>query len=63
MQNHIEKFRKKLHLTQEELATKCGVSRQTIISLEQGNYNPSLDLAFALKNALKVKKIEDLFQV
>jgi len=61
MHNNIEKYRKKLHLTQEELANKCNVTRQTIISLEQGNYNPSLEFAFALKNVLKAKKIEDLF--
>jgi putative transcriptional regulator len=61
MQNQIEKFRKRLKLTQEELASKCNVTRQTIISLEQGNYNPSLELSFKLKQALKAKKIEDLF--
>ncbi|MFH0905835.1 MAG: helix-turn-helix domain-containing protein, partial [archaeon] len=38
----IAELRKKLNLTQEELAKSCDVTRQTIISLEQGKYNPSL---------------------
>lgn len=63
MKNNIEKYRKKLHLTQEDLANKCGVARQTIISLEQNKYLPSLELAFQIKQALKAKKVEDIFEI
>jgi len=63
MQNHIEKYRKKLKLTQEELAIKCNVTRQTIIALEQNKYLPSLELAFQIKHVLKAKKVEELFQL
>ena len=41
-------------LTQEELARRCGVTRQTIIALEAGRYAPSLELAFRLAHALGV---------
>ena len=46
--------------TQANLALQVGVSRQTIISIEKGTYNPSLELAFKLSRALGVS-IEDLF--
>ncbi|MDO8558663.1 MAG: helix-turn-helix transcriptional regulator [bacterium] len=61
MKTHIEQFRKKLGLTQEELARRVGVARQTIIALEQGKYNPSLGLAHALTRTLKQRYIEDVF--
>jgi putative transcriptional regulator len=61
METKIIDFRKKLNITQEELAEKVGVTRQTIISLEQGRYNPSLQLAYNIKKALKKKNIEDVF--
>jgi len=41
-------------LTQEELARRCGVTRQTIISLEAGKYTPSLELAFRIARAFGV---------
>jgi len=47
-------------MTQEELAIKVGVSRQTIISLEKGKYNPSLQLAFKLARIFQ-KPIEEIF--
>ena len=46
-------YRKKIGLTQEQLAEKVGVTRQTIISLEQGRYNPSLRLAHDITKILK----------
>lgn len=46
--------------TQEGLATRVGVSRQTIIAIEKGTYNPSLELAFKLSNVFGVK-IEEIF--
>lgn len=63
MKTHIAALRKKLELTQEELAETTGVSRQTIISLEQNRYNPSLGLASAITKALKQKHIEDVFEL
>jgi len=61
MKNNMAETRKRLGLTQEELAGKCDVSRQTIIAIEQGRFNPSLPLAFAITRALRAKKIEDVF--
>lgn len=45
MKNNIQQLRKERKITQEELGKMCGVSRQTIISLENGKYNPSIMLA------------------
>jgi putative transcriptional regulator len=47
--------------TQEGLATRLGVTRQTIISMEKGSYNPTLSLAFKLANLFGVR-IEDMFE-
>ena len=63
MKTNIAKFRKKLEITQQELADKVNVTRQTIISLEQGKYNPSLILAKKITKVLKQKYIEDVFKV
>jgi len=41
-------------MTQDELAKKVGVSRQTIIAIEKGNYSPSLELAFKIANAFNL---------
>ena len=48
MKNLIAALRKRRHITQEALAEAVGVTRQTIISLESGRYNPSLRLAHKL---------------
>ena len=48
MKNNLEKLRKKIGISQEELAAQLQVSRQTISSLEKGQYNPSILLAFKL---------------
>jgi putative transcriptional regulator len=61
MKTKIKELRKKLETTQEDLAKKVNVTRQTIISLENGRYNPSLDLAYRITIALKRKKIEEVF--
>ncbi len=63
METKIAYYRNKLSLTQEELARVVGVTRQTIISLEQNRYNPSLHLAYKITKALKQKNIEDVFTV
>lgn len=61
METRITYYRNKLGITQEELARLVGVSRQTIISLEQNRYNPSLVLAHKITKFLKQNKIEDVF--
>ena len=48
-------------MTQEQIAEAVGVTRQTIIAVEKGNYTPSLMLAFRLARLLKVS-VEELFQ-
>lgn len=60
MNNRIEQYRDRLGLTQQELADRVGVSRQTIISLEHGRYNPSIILAFKLARQFGVS-VEELF--
>ncbi len=61
MKNNIAELRKKIGMTQENLAAKTDVTRQTIISLEQNRYNPSLLLAHKITKALKQKNIEGVF--
>ena len=61
MNSKIERYRKELNITQEELAERVGVTRQTIISLEHGRYNPSLGLAYRITKELKRKRIEEVF--
>jgi len=63
MKTHIAEARKESGLTQQELADIVDVTRQTIISLEQGRYNPSLQLAHKVRKALKKERIEDLFEL
>ena len=60
MKTRIKELRAKYNLTQEKLAEKVGVRRETIVFLEQGKYNPSLKLAHDVAKALK-SKIEELF--
>jgi len=49
------------NFTQEQLATACGVTRQTIIALEAGKYSPSLELAFKLALAFGTT-LDEVFQ-
>ena len=60
MENRLEEMRARKGLTQQELADQVSVSRQTIISLERGRYNPSITLAFRLARLFGVT-VEDLF--
>ncbi len=60
MKNRLKVYRAMFNLTQEELAKKLGVSRQTIIAIEKGKYDPSLKLAFKIARLFGVK-IEDIF--
>lgn len=57
----MTELRKKKDMTQQQLADKVDVARQTIISLEQEKYNPSLALAHKITKALSQKKMEDVF--
>jgi len=60
MKTRIKEFRAKLDLTQEDLAKKVGVRRETIVFLEKAKYNPSLKLAHDIAKVLNVK-IEQIF--
>jgi len=60
MRNRLREMREKYGLTQEEVAVHAGVSRQTIISLEKGKYNPSITLAYRLSKLFNMT-IEELF--
>jgi len=62
MKNNIREFREVHGLRQEDLAERTGVSRQTVISIEKGNYNPSIMLALKLARALDVR-VEELFML
>ena len=61
MKNKLKVFRAMHDLTQEELAAKLGVTRQTVVSLEIGKYDPSIGLAFRIARLFNVK-IEDVFE-
>ncbi len=60
MKNRLEEIRRKKGIRQEDLADVLEVSRQTISSLENGRYNPSLLLAFKIARYFGMK-IEDIF--
>ncbi|MDD5369910.1 MAG: helix-turn-helix transcriptional regulator [Anaerolineaceae bacterium] len=60
MKNCLEALRNQKGWTQQELADRTEVSRQTIISLEKGHYNPSILLAFRLARMFE-KPIEEIF--
>jgi putative transcriptional regulator len=60
LRNRVRELRERRGLTQEQLAKKMGVSRQTIISIETGRYNPSLLLAYNLANEFGMI-IEEVF--
>ena len=60
MKNQLEELRRQHAIRQEDLAQALGVSRQTVISLEKGKYNPSLALAFKLSRYFNLS-IEDIF--
>ena len=60
MKNRIKKLRARHNLTQEQLAAKVSVRRETIVFLEKGKYNPSLKLAYDVAKALQTT-IDNLF--
>ena len=59
--NRLREHRARRNLTQDDLAKKAGVTRQTIIAIESEKYNPSLELAFKLSNIFGMR-VEELFQ-
>ena len=60
--NKIKYFREQKNITQEELGEFVGVSRQTILAMEKGNYEPSLGLAMKLAKYFKIA-VDDLFML
>lgn len=60
--NQVYELRTKIKVTQEELAEAVGVTRQTIIAVEKGNYTPSVLLALKLAKFFK-KSIEEIFNI
>ncbi|RDX00579.1 helix-turn-helix transcriptional regulator [Listeria kieliensis] len=61
LHNLVKECRYEKQISQEDLASAVGVSRQTIHAIEKGNYNPSLELSFKLSIYFN-KRIEELFQ-
>jgi len=60
MKTKIKELRARYNLTQEDLARKVQVRRETILFIEKGNYNPSIKLAHEIAKALKTT-IDELF--
>ena len=60
MKTKLKVYRAMHDLTQEDLAREIGITRQTIIAIEKGKYNPSLELAFKIARYFEVS-IEDIF--
>jgi putative transcriptional regulator len=61
VKNRVKVFRAMHDLTQESLADRLGVTRQTIVSIENGKYDPSIGLAFRIAKLFNVR-IEDVFE-
>lgn len=63
LRNHLRRFRLAADgMTQQELARRTGVTRQTILSIEKNKFRPSVELALRLARVFGVK-VEDLFEV
>lgn len=60
MQTKLKVYRAMYNMTQEDLANEIGVTRQTVIAMEKGKYNPSLELAFRIAHYFKAK-VEEVF--
>jgi putative transcriptional regulator len=60
MRNRVRELRKQLNLTQEEFAKSLGVTRQTVIAIENDKYNPTLVLAIKIARLLN-KPVEMVF--
>ena len=62
MKNNIKELRKKRELRQEDLAEKLGVTRQTIIAIENDKYDPTLDLAMKISEFFGIS-VNDIFHL
>ena len=62
VRNNVAELRKEAKLTQQQLADEIGVTRQTIIAIEKGNYIPSILLAIKLSHVLK-RPMEEIFSI
>ena len=63
VRNHVRRHRRQLHdMTQQELADRVGVTRQTILSIERGQYNPSVGLALRIAETFGVA-VEVLYEI
>ena len=62
IKNEVSKYRIEMEITQENLASKVNVSRQTIIALEKGNYTPSILLALKIAGFFKIP-VEKIFKI
>ena len=62
VENRVYELRSTIGMTQEELAQKIGVTRQTIISIEKGNYTPSVLLSLKIAKIFK-KTVEEVFYI
>ena len=62
IKNQVYELRIKSSITQEALAETIGVTRQTIIAIEKGNYTPSITLAIKIAKFFK-KPVEDIFEI
>ena len=62
LKNHIRQHRARLDLTQQDLAERIGVRRQTILAIEKGHYIPSALLAFQIARAFGMS-VEELFEL
>lgn len=62
IENQIKKFRNQKDITQADLASEVGVSRQTINAIETGKYDPSLELALKIADYFEIK-VEELFSL
>ena len=60
--NHVRRYRRAADITQQELADRTGVTRQTILSIEGGRYNPSVGLALLIAEVFGVP-VEQLFEI
>jgi putative transcriptional regulator len=60
IENRLQEFRNARSITQQELAEAIDVTRATVIAIEKGNYNPSLELAFRLAMYFQTK-LENIF--
>jgi len=61
IKNSLRDHRERHELTQEKLAMRLGITRQTVIAMEKENYNPSLELAFKIARLFDAK-IEEIFR-